>query len=166
MLMNKKSTDEDSRVEFAAIYQSYIKDGETGAYRQAWHTVATYFVQNRGALGSCLHQMEDGRFVAYSRWPDKATRDASWPGENAPAAVLPQVVREAILIMKSCADQERNIANHVVREMCLGVVEDLLLIGRSYLPSYPPKALNSILQPGSSNTPYTNQKAAGFRHNL
>lgn len=62
---------------FAVIYRAYMKPGLEMEYQQAWRKVATYFVEHRGALGSCLHQAEDGMWLAYSRWPDQATRDAS-----------------------------------------------------------------------------------------
>ncbi len=73
-------------------------------------------------LGSCLHSAADGLWIAYSRWPDRKTRDASWSGENDPLSVLPLEVQNAILTLKDCADQERKIP-----EICLDVVEDLLL---------------------------------------
>lgn len=106
---------------FAVIYQSYMKPGREDDYQKAWHQIATYFVSQRGALGSCLHKAEDGRWVAYSRWPDKATRDASWPGENAPSNELPQEIRQAILMVKDCSDQDRKIP-----DICMDVVRDLL----------------------------------------
>ena len=66
---------------FAVIYRGYLKSvDDKEVYRKAWHTVAAYFVAHRGALGSCLHKTEEGMWLAYSRWPDKATRDASWRG--------------------------------------------------------------------------------------
>ena len=105
----------------AVIYQLYLKPSREADYQAAWHTVATYFKTHRGALGSCLHLAADGRWVAYSRWPDKKTRDASWPGENDPSLELPLEVQNAILAMKDCSDQERKIP-----ELCLEVVGDLL----------------------------------------
>jgi hypothetical protein len=107
---------------FAVIYQFYLKPGREADYQVAWHTIATYFKTHRGAIGSCLHFAGDGRWVAYSRWPDKKTRDASWPGENDPSFDLPSEIQSAILTMKDCTDQERKIP-----EICLEVAEDLLL---------------------------------------
>jgi hypothetical protein len=74
---------------FAIIYRSYVLPGYESQYKDNWYTIANYFVKYRGAIGSCLHQAEDGMYLAYSRWPDKKTRDASWPqsGEN-PACKL------------------------------------------------------------------------------
>ena len=61
-------------------------------------------------------------WLVYSRWPDKATRDASWSGENAPSDLLPNNIRQAILDLKNCIDQERKLP-----EICMDVVDDLLL---------------------------------------
>jgi hypothetical protein len=110
---------------FAVIYQSYLKPGRAEDFQQAWHQIASYFVAKRGALGSCLHKAEDGKWIAYSRWPDKATRDASWPvdgpEDNAPSNELPEEIRQAILIVKDCVDQDRKLP-----DICMDVVTDLL----------------------------------------
>lgn len=107
---------------FAVIYRSYLKPDREEDYQLAWHQVASYFVEKRGAIGSCLHKTEEGIWVSYSRWPDKATRDASWPGENAPSNELPEEIRRAILVLKDCIDQERKLP-----DICMDVVQDLLL---------------------------------------
>ena len=107
---------------FAVIYRAYMKPGLEMEYQQAWRKVATYFVEYRGALGSCLHQAEDGMWLAYSRWPDKATRDASWPGDNAPSDVLPDDIKAAIVTIQNCIDQERKLP-----EICTEVIDDLLI---------------------------------------
>ena len=107
---------------FAVIYQGYLKPGREEEYLQAWHQIATYFVNHRGAIGSCLHKAEDGKWIAYSRWPDKATRDASWPtGENAPSKELPIEIQQAILQIKDCIDQDKKLP-----DICMEVVRDLL----------------------------------------
>lgn len=106
---------------FAVIYRGYLKEGREADYRKAWNLVAEYFIQRRGALGSCLHRTPEGLWLAYSRWPDKKTRDASWPGENAPSEELPPEVRQAILIIQGCLDQDQKLP-----EICMEVVEDLL----------------------------------------
>lgn len=109
---------------FAVIYQGYIKTGREAEYQKAWNIVAHYFVKQRGAIGSCLHRSSDGLWVAYSRWPDQKTRDDSWPGENAPSHELPSEIREAVLTIKECMDQERKLP-----DICMEVVDDLLLKG-------------------------------------
>jgi hypothetical protein len=83
----------------------------------------SYFREHRGALGSCLHKTEDGLWLAYSRWPDKATRDASWPSEGSPNDQLPVSIQQAILGIKACIDQDKKYP-----EICMDVIEDLLCL--------------------------------------
>jgi len=118
---------------FAAIYQGYLKPGREAEYQEAWHKVAVYFVEHRGALGSTLHRTDNGMWVAYSRWPDKATRDASWPGENAPASELPDTIHQAIILIKDCLAPEPKFS-----EICLEVMDDLLL-GKTPVAHYQAK---------------------------
>lgn len=110
------------RVMFAVIYQAYLKPGREMEYQELWNKIASYFAQHRGAIGSCLHRSQDGFWLAYSRWPDRATRDASWPGENPSSEDLPDDIRSAISGIKDCIDQERKMP-----EICLEVINDLLL---------------------------------------
>ena len=111
---------------FAVIYQGYVMDGHEAEYKKLWHKVACYFMERRGAIGSCLHQAGDGLWLAYSRWPDRATRDASWPGDNAPSDdELPDDIKSSIAAIKSCLDQERKLP-----EICMEVKDDLLLKNR------------------------------------
>lgn len=112
------------RSNFAVIYRGYILPGKENDYKNAWKIVAQYFVDYRGAIGSCLHQTPEGLWVAYSRWPDQKTRDASWPGDNAPSSELPNKVREAISLLKNCLDQDRKLP-----DICMEVIDDLLLDG-------------------------------------
>jgi len=107
---------------FAGIYRAYLKPGRAAEYREAWHAVARYFVKERGAVGSCLHKTTEGLWIAYSRWPDKETRDASWPGEDLPSTELLPEIRKAILTLKDCLDPERKFP-----EICMEVVDDMLL---------------------------------------
>lgn len=107
--------------ELAVIYRAYLKTGKEEEYQTAWKIVAKYFMQYRGAIGSCLHKAADGLWVAYSRWPDQKTRDASWPGESAPSDVLPSEIRDAILTIKDCLDPERKLP-----DICMEVVSDFL----------------------------------------
>ena len=118
--LNQLSEKEASHNMFAVIYQGYIKSGREAEYQEAWNTVARYFIEHRGALGSCLHRTADGLWVAYSRWPDKKTRDNSWPGENAPAAELPAEIRYAVLTIQDCLDPDRKIP-----ELCMEVIDSL-----------------------------------------
>ena len=104
---------------FVVIYRGYLKENCEKQYCISWKTVANYFIQNRGSLGSSLHKAEDGMWLAYSRWPDKKKRDASW-GDNADNA-FPEEIKSAIIILKNCLDTERELP-----EIQLEMVEDLL----------------------------------------
>lgn len=107
---------------FAVIYRAYLNPGTETVYKKQWNKVANYFVKHRGAIGSCLHKTEEGFWLAYSRWPNKETRDASWPGENKPAEILPDKIKTAIAEIKNCIDQKRKFP-----EICMEIVDDLLL---------------------------------------
>lgn len=106
---------------FAAIYQGYVKPGRESEYQQLWSRIACYFVEQRGAIGSTLHQAEDGRWVAYSRWPDKETRDASWPGDAEPSKALPPDICQAIVSIKDCFDATRPLP-----EICMTIVDEVV----------------------------------------
>ncbi len=106
---------------FAVIYQAYIKPESETEYQCAWHTVASYFKTHCGALGSSLHKTEAGTWLAYSRWPDKKTRDAAWPRDNAPANTFPEEIKHAIVAIKASIDATRTLP-----EIAMEVVEDLL----------------------------------------
>jgi hypothetical protein len=105
---------------FAVIYQAYIKLGRESEYKNAWNTIATYFIEKRGALGSCLHKTDSGLWVAYSRWPDQTARDASWPKEDAISTELPQAIRESIVVLKDCIEKQ-------FPEIAMEIVDDLLM---------------------------------------
>ncbi len=120
--LSEFSEKEPSQKMFAVIYQGYLKTGKENEYQEAWSKVAQYFIEYRGAIGSCLHKTSDGLWVAYSRWPDKKTRDNSWPGENAPSEKLPLEIRNAVLTIKDCLDSDRKIP-----DLCMEVINDRLL---------------------------------------
>ena len=106
---------------FAVIYRGYVHEDKETEYQQLWQRIANYFVAKRGAIGSCLHKTVEGYWLAYSRWPDKATRDASWPGDDVPSDELDEEMQTAILQIKACIDQERSFP-----EICMEVKDDLL----------------------------------------
>lgn len=106
---------------FAVIYRGSILPGREADYQQAWNQVATYFKESRGALGSCLHKSEAGEWIAYSRWPDKQTRDASWPKDDTVCQTINLEIRDAILRLKGCIDPDRPF-----EEICMELTDDLL----------------------------------------
>lgn len=107
---------------FAVIYRINVLADREQNYQKLWHKLATYFVNERGAIGSCLHKSYQGYWVAYSRWPDRATRDASWPGDDAPSDELPDEIKKVMQEMKSCVDESNKMP-----EITMDVVDDLLV---------------------------------------
>ncbi|MGB6976302.1 MAG: hypothetical protein WBE18_02450 [Gammaproteobacteria bacterium] len=110
---------------FAVIYQFKLKPHHEVVYQTYWNKLVDYFIQKRGAIGSCLHKGENGLWVAYSRWPDKTTRDASWPGENALSEELPDDIRDIIQKMQALKVENHDLEQY--DEICLDVVEDKLI---------------------------------------
>jgi hypothetical protein len=102
---------------FAVIYKCSIKKGAEKQFVQAWKIIAEDFIKHREALGSSLHKTEDGFWVAYSRWPNRAMRDKWW-GDN--KETLPKEIMRAIEQLKECQEEKHP-------EICMEVVEDLLI---------------------------------------
>lgn len=93
---------------FAVVYKAFVKPGFEDAFKASWRIVAAYFAKQRGAIGSTIHKSEEGYYVTYSRWPDKATRDASWPsGEEAICSDFPVEIVKAVTMLKDCLDSTR-----------------------------------------------------------
>ena len=109
---------------FAVIYRFKLLPHQETLYRVCWDKIVNYFKEKRGAIGSCLHKGSDDVWVAYSRWPDRATRDASWPGDNAPNEELPIEVRMAIQQMQAIKQENKDLEQY--DEICLEVIEDRL----------------------------------------
>lgn len=109
---------------FAVIYRFKLQPHQEKVYQQCWHTLVNYFIEQRGALGSCLHKGDDNLWVAYSRWPDRATRDAAWPGDETPNPVLPPVIRDTIQKMQVIKAENKGLDSY--DEICLEVVADRL----------------------------------------
>lgn len=88
---------------FAVIYRGFVFLDREKEYQKAWRQVADYFVTHCGALGSSLHKSDEGEWIAYSKWPDKETRDASWIGEVG----LSDEIKLAIKNLRDCVDREK-----------------------------------------------------------
>ena len=109
---------------FAVIYRFHLKQNQESLYKTCWNKIADYFLENCGALGACLHKGEDQLWVAYSRWPDKATRDAAWPGDQAPDADFPEEICEAIKTIQAIRKENQDFTQY--DDICLEVVIDKL----------------------------------------
>ena len=56
---------------FIAIYRWKIKPGMEKQFQESWHTRTETIYRECGSLGSRLHLMEDGTWLAYAQWPGK-----------------------------------------------------------------------------------------------
>lgn len=56
---------------FAVIYRWRLRAGSEERFREAWHRLTLAIREQRGGLGSRLHQVEDGTWLAYAAWPDR-----------------------------------------------------------------------------------------------
>jgi hypothetical protein len=109
---------------FAVIYRFRLKPHQEDKYKQCWDIIVDYFKEKLGAIGSCLHKSEDGLWVTYSRWPDKATRDASWPGDDAPSEELPSDIRAVIREMQAIKEENQDLEQY--DDICLDVIKNKL----------------------------------------
>ncbi len=104
---------------FAVIYRGSVYPELERDYLALWSQITEYFMTHRNAIGSCLHKTDKGEYIAYSRWPDKQTRDASW-GADANVNNEPEIAF-AIEQFKKCIDRTKPFD-----EICMDVVQDLL----------------------------------------
>lgn len=103
---------------FAVIYRSWVWPDQEDRYQALWQTIANYFVTERGAIGSCLHKITEGYYLAYSRWPDRATRDASWSGDGEPSSEIPAYIAQAIGDIRLCIDPDRRMPEITMDVAC------------------------------------------------
>lgn len=61
---------------FAVIYTWIVKEGNEGAFVDAWGRATVAITERCGSYGSRLHRADDGTFVGYARWPNESARDA------------------------------------------------------------------------------------------
>lgn len=110
---------------FAVLYQFSLTQDQEKTFIDCWELITDYFITNCGALGSCLHKGKDGLWVAYSRWPDRSTRDASWSSEGSPSKDFPMNIQEAIVAMQKLKNENNGLKQY--EEICLEVVSDKLI---------------------------------------
>jgi quinol monooxygenase YgiN len=58
---------------FAVIYRWRLRAGMEQQFQQQWSVSTQRILRDEGGLGSRLHQAEDGSWVGYAQWPDRAT---------------------------------------------------------------------------------------------
>jgi len=78
----------------AVIYRWRPKPGLEAQFADGWARVTRAIYENCGSYGSRLHRVEDGTWLAYARWPDKATRDACDHQEREGQRLMREAVEE------------------------------------------------------------------------
>lgn len=96
---------------FIALYRWKLKDGFEERFREGWHRRTVEIYEHCGSLGSRLHRAEDGTWVGYAQWPDKAT----WESMGS----IPSIDAEARSMM-------RNSIEHSFPDVYMTVIDDLL----------------------------------------
>ena len=56
---------------FVVLYRWRIKPDHEEQFRAAWTRATEKITARYGALGSRLHQVDDGSWLAYAQWPDR-----------------------------------------------------------------------------------------------
>lgn len=102
----------------AVIYQLTIIQGKEEGFKASWHRLAKYLIENKGALGSCLHLAENGQWVAYSRWPNREVKENGWPQEGSLIG-FPKEIQDLVLRMQACIEKKQD-------PLYLEIVDDLL----------------------------------------
>ena len=100
---------------FVVIYRWKIKPGMEEQFRTAWGKATCAIAMRYGALGSRLHRADDGTWLAYAQWPDRAQWEAMRAGPPADA--------EASAIMRDCIDDGDQ---YPVPLFCMTVTDDYL----------------------------------------
>ncbi len=61
---------------FVVLYRWRVRAGMEDQFLAAWEIMTRKIKAERGGLGSRSHHADDGTYVAYARWPDRATWEA------------------------------------------------------------------------------------------
>ena len=84
-------------VSFAVIYRWRLKRGREGEFRSAWERLTKAICKERGGRGSRLHRADDGTWLAYAHWPERARWER--------ARELESPDKQAAAQMRSCIDE-------------------------------------------------------------
>lgn len=101
---------------FVVIYRWKIKPGREVEFRSAWSKATRAIAFRYGALGSRLHQADDGSWLAYAQWPSRARWEAMRGG--------PPADREAATMMRDCIEESDEFPAPL---FCLTVTDDFLM---------------------------------------
>lgn len=57
---------------FIAVYRWTVKKGLEDSFVEAWHRGTVSITQIYKSYGSRMHRAENGDFIGYAQWPDRA----------------------------------------------------------------------------------------------
>lgn len=63
---------------FMVIYRWRLNPGKEQQFLDCWTRNTPIIAERCGGLGSRLHRAEDGTWLAYAQWPDRATWERSY----------------------------------------------------------------------------------------
>jgi hypothetical protein len=66
------------RAGFAVIYRWRLHPGREALFQEIWARNTVEIARRCGGLGSRLHRADDGSWLAYAQWPDRATWERSY----------------------------------------------------------------------------------------
>lgn len=67
---------------FTIIYRWRLHPDKEQQFIDVWSRNTPLIIEKCGGLGSRLHKAEDGTWLAYAQWPDKATWERSYSVPN------------------------------------------------------------------------------------
>jgi heme-degrading monooxygenase HmoA len=86
---------------FTLIYRWYVHPGRERHFVDAWLRMTEIIREREGSLGSRLHIVEDGLYVAYAQWPSRQAWEASDEIEQTEEAIhLRRVINESAIRLK------------------------------------------------------------------
>jgi hypothetical protein len=81
---------------FCVLYRFRIIPGMEQSFTEGWSRMTRAIREKRGGLGSRLHVSEDGWWVAYAQWPDRAVWVASREDPESPDAEAESLMARAV----------------------------------------------------------------------
>ncbi|MFT4752613.1 MAG: heme-degrading monooxygenase HmoA [Salibacteraceae bacterium] len=83
---------------FTVIYKMKVKQGCDKDFIRGWKSLTKFIYEYEGSLGSRLHKLEEGHYLAYAQWPSKEV--FSNAGDN-----LPEIAHESRKLMKDSCEK-------------------------------------------------------------
>lgn len=96
---------------FAVIYSFKVKKGRDKDFIKGWESLTKLIYQYEGSLGSRVHSLGEGKYLAYAQWPSKEI----WANAG---SKIPESADEFRLLMKdSCERIETEYEMDVVVDL-------------------------------------------------